>query len=269
MKGLLIYDKAGKERNEWFIARLIESANRRGCVLKLVIYEDGIDSSLSPLPDFAIVRTIHPELNKMLEELNIPVFNNYATSRIANDKWQTILIAADLGIETMATIRLNEDEDFDTLFYPLVIKTVDGHGGSEVFLVNNVEECKQVMSLLAHKRVIAQKVCDEPGVDMRVYVMGGKVVEATKRTSKGDFRSNFSLGGKAEIATPTEDMLWAIDKLYTSLGFDFAGVDFIRHNGRWVLNEIEDIVGTRMLYSLTDIDVADKYIDYVTKKISQ
>ena len=268
MKGLLIYDKAGKERNEWFISRLIESAKDRGCELELVIYEGGIESSLSPLSDFAIVRTIHPKVNEMLEESGIPVFNNYATAKVANDKWQTVLTAAELGIETMATIPLSEDEDLDALIYPVVIKSVDGHGGSEVFLVKNAEECKQTMSLLANKRVIAQRLCDEPGVDMRVYVMGNEIIAAVKRTSKTDFRSNFSLGGCAELDTPTEDMQKAIDKLREALRFDFVGVDFIRNNGRWVLNEIEDVVGTRMIYSLTNIDAADKYIDYILKKMS-
>ena len=65
-------------------------------------------------------------------------------------------------------------------------------------------------------------------------------------------------------------MIKTINKLREALDFDFVGVDFIRHDGRWVLNEIEDVVGTRMIYALTDIDAADKYIDYIlkNKKIS-
>ena len=270
MKGLLIYDKAGKARNEWFVGRLIESADRRGVSLQLVICEDGIDRALASLPDFAIVRTINPDLNKRLEELSIPSFNNYITSLVANDKWQTALLACELGIETMDTIILNKYDDLSELNYPLVLKAVDGHGGSEVFLVKDAAECKQTMSFMANKNVIAQKFCDEPGVDMRVYVMGDEIIAATKRTSKSDFRSNFSLGGCAELDTPTEDMIKTINKLREALDFDFVGVDFIRHDGRWVLNEIEDVVGTRMIYALTDIDAADKYIDYIlkNKKIS-
>lgn len=265
MRGLLIYDKAGKARNEWFIKRLIESAKKRGCNLQLVILEDGVDEALTSLPDFAIIRTINPDLTKRLELLNIPTFNNYITSSVANDKWQTALLARNIGIDTMDTILLDSSSDLDALSYPLVFKTVDGHGGNEVFLVKNATECKQMMSIISNKRIIAQKLCDEPGIDMRVYVMGGNIIVATKRTSKSDFRSNFSLGGVAELATPTEDMVKTIDKLRHTLDFDFVGVDFIRNNGRWVLNEIEDVVGTRMIYSLTNIDAADKYVDYIVK----
>ena len=47
MKGILIYDEAGKRRNEWFIERLIESAKNRGCELELVIHPDETDEALT------------------------------------------------------------------------------------------------------------------------------------------------------------------------------------------------------------------------------
>jgi len=34
-----------------------------------------------------------------------------------------------------------------------------------------------------------------------------------------------------------------------------------------VLNEIEDVVGARMLYSLTDIDVVRLYLQHILKKL--
>ena len=39
------------------------------------------------------------------------------------------------------------------------------------------------------------------------------------------------------------------------------------HDGGWVLNELEDPVGARMLYSLSDIDVAKTLIEYIKDKI--
>ena len=55
---------------------------------------------------------------------------------------------------------------------------------------------------------VAQSLCDEPGVDMRVYVLGGEVLAAVRRTSRSDFRSNFKLGGDVAAednpATPVE-----------------------------------------------------------------
>ena len=99
-------------------------------------------------------------------------------------------------------------------------------------------------------------------------MLGGEVLAAAKRTSLSDFRSNFSLGGKAEIVPVPKEVKATLEKVYRALGCDFVGVDFIRHNGEWILNEIEDVVGTRMLYSLTDIDAARVYVEYVIKTLN-
>ena len=267
MRGLLFYDTEGAKRNEWFIGRLIESARELGHELTLVIHPTGTESAISSRPDFAIVRVISPSLNKRLESLGIPTFNNHETSRIANNKWLTYLFANELGIPVMKTEHPKSPSDI-TLPYPFVLKTVDGHGGSEVFYIENADKCKHVFALLQEKCLISQEMSSEPGVDMRVYTLGGKIIACAKRSSDNDFRSNFSLGGKAEISVHDRDISAVVEKVYHALGCDFVGVDFIRHNGRWILNEIEDVVGTRMLYSLTDIDAAKVYVKYIIDKLN-
>jgi glutathione synthase/RimK-type ligase-like ATP-grasp enzyme len=97
--------------------------------------------------------------------------------------------------------------------------------------------------------------------------MGDKILAPIRRESKCDFRSNFSLGGNVTIGIVDDEILNIISKLRHALGFDFVGIDFIRHNKEWILNEIEDVVGTRMLYSITDIDAANEYIKYILEKL--
>lgn len=270
MRGLLIYDTEGAERNSWFINRLCESMKLYGHGLDLVIYESDDDLGDASAYDFAIVRTINPRINRHIEDLGIPCFNNYATSRIANDKWQTYLFAREVGVPVMDTAQITTYNEAARAFgTPFVLKAVDGHGGSEVFLVDNEQKCKELLSLLQNRRTIAQKLSSEVGIDMRVYVLGGKVLAAAKRTSLSDFRSNFSLGGSAQICAPDSEILSVVEKVCGALFCDFVGIDFIRHEGKWVLNEIEDAVGTRMLYSLTDIDAADEYIRYIINKLEK
>ena len=267
MKGLLIYDSVGKARNEWFIARLIESARELGHELELVIY-DGGEFTFDTV-DFAIIRTINPDINKLFEERGIPTFNNAKTSEIANDKWLTYLFAKELDISVMNTKKPVSIEDATASFdFPFVIKAVDGHGGSEVFLADSKQKCEEIFTKIDIKKSICQAMCSEPGIDMRVYMLGGEVLAAAKRSSLSDFRSNFSLGGKAEIVHVPKEVKDVLKKVYSALGCDFVGVDFIRHGGKWILNEIEDVVGTRMLYSLTDIDAAKIYVEYVINKLS-
>ena len=57
------------------------------------------------------------------------------------------------------------------------------------------------------------------------------------------------------------------EKLFEELDCDFVGIDFIKLRGGWVLNEAEDVVGTRMLYSLTQIDAAELYLRHIMRSI--
>ena len=50
---------------------------------------------------------------------------------------------------------------------------------------------------------------------------------------------------------------------------DYYGIDFVFDGGQPVFNEIEDTVGARMVYSVTDIDILDLYCDYIKKVLDK
>ncbi len=262
MTGWLVYSPEGYALNRWFADRLCRCAAAAGLALELKRLSGGDGLPQGELPDFVVMRTIRPDLSAALEAQGVRVFNNAETARVANDKWETFLLARALGLPVMETVRFAWPER-PSIAYPCVVKTPDGHGGSEVFLVRDDRETEEVVRQTGKRTFVAQPLCDEPGIDMRVYVLGGKPVAAIRRTAKSGFRSNFKLGGDVSVAEPSSEQLAMSRRLFDRLGFDFAGVDFIRHGGRWVLNEIEDVVGTRMLYAATDLDAASLLAWYI------
>ena len=58
-----------------------------------------------------------------------------------------------------------------------------------------------------------------------------------------------------------------VEKVIRLFDFDFVGIDFIFNNGKMVFNEIEDVVGSRMVYTYTDIDIVEMYVDYILEKV--
>lgn len=263
MKGLLIYDREGKNRNEWFIGELINTAKKYDLELELLVVDRNEPISLETFPDFALVRVICPHINEYLEKNGVKVFNNYKTSYYANNKWNTYLLAKELGIEVMNTAF---SENIEDITYPFVVKSLDGHGGSEVFLVNTEKEYDVVKKKIDIDHIIQEK-CSDVGKDVRVYSLDGEIVASILRESKSDFRSNFSLGGSVSVFEATDEMKKTVKKLYDTLGFCLVGVDFISNNGKWILNEIEDVVGTRMLYKCTDINIVELYVKSIFEKI--
>ena len=113
---------------------------------------------------------------------------------------------------------------------------------------------------------VCQKPASDLGRDVRVWVLGGKIVASILRVSTTDFRSNYCLGGSAQMYSLSAEEQGRVQKiidLVTPLGADYYGVDFVFDNGRAIFNELEDAVGARMIYDLTDTDIIEMYIQYI------
>lgn len=261
LKGYLVYDHENATKNTWFIENFIKTAKEFDLDVKLV-FTDQVENI--PLPDFAVVRAISPNTNKFYEEKKVKVFNNYKTNFTANDKYQTYLLAKSLDIPVMNTVPSDNQLD-----YPFVYKSVDGHGGSGVFMVTDYKSFEFAKTRLEGKVCIKQAVADTLGKDLRVYVLGKKILAGALRSSDTDFKSNFSLGGSATKVKVPRTCKRIIKKLYKSLKFDFIGVDFIFDKGKPILNEIEDPVGCRMLYSFGGLDPIKEYLKIIIKSIKK
>lgn len=264
MRGLIFYTFRDAEKNKWFIHSMQEEGARRGHLLSLFIIDRPDTTPDISAADFCINRSRFACLSEAFARQGKPAVNNEKTVHIANDKWLTYTLLKKLSLPCMDTFLPGNAPAF-----PFVAKSRAGHGGSEVFWVNDEAEYRTVREKMQDTPFILQPVCDEPGVDVRVYVMGDQVMAAVRRTSKTDFRSNFSLGGQAEIFQPVKEQLSCVRRLQKALDSDYIAVDFIRHKGQWVVNEIEDAAGARMLYQLTDINFIQRYWQQIEKRIKE
>ena len=259
MLGLLVYDKEGYERNKWFINHLIELGKEKDIELRLVLDTDIKETLKSCSPSFIWVRTINPNLSHSLESDGYKVINNAETSAICNDKYLTYLFFKKNSLPCLDSYLL----DKTPYYFPVVIKARAGHGGKEVYLCHDLDEYRSFLN--KQDKYIYQPLCDEVGIDMRLYMIGNNCVAAMLRTNKNDFRSNFSLGGEAKQVNPPKEVLDQAKKITALLGSDYIGIDFIRHQNNWILNELEDSAGSRMLYGNTDIDIAKLLLDFIAQ----
>ncbi len=258
MKIWLVYDKFEADRNRRYIDFYFEKCKEKCVDLTLVIVEDGLD--FSNLPQVAIVRTMNPELSEKLESMGVKVFNSSFISRIANDKWNTYLYLKEKGINLPETYLVTEE--FVPPFYPVVLKPACGKGGRDVEIAENYEAYAAYRERVKEK-IIAQRVVSDKGKDLRIYVVGNKIVKAMLRQSETDFRSNFCLGGSASEYELSAWEKEEINRVIACFDIGYAGLDFIFDNGSIIFNEMEDVVGARMLYTYTDIDIVDIYLNFI------
>ena len=258
LHGLLCYDAADVPRNEWFIGALQRAAEPEGLSLRLCLAGEGFPPDSRP--DFVLNRSRSEKIAELCEEsFGIPVFNSRAVTRITNDKYRTHRFLRDAGLPTAETWLVSEGEPLPVLPLPLVAKPADGHGGQGVtWLRDEAALCRYAAEA---KRPFLLQEPMVTGWDLRLYVLNGDCYAAVLRTSDADFRSNFSLGGNAAVIQPDKEAVKLLDRVQQLLPLDFAGVDLLRHpDGGYVIGEIEDAVGCRMLYALTDMDPAKDLI---------
>lgn len=279
--GWLIYRKNDIKKNEFFINSFLEEGKKLGIKIQLLLSEKidyGIKDSRFflhyegqsiPFPDFAICRTIDPLLSKHLEYMSIPVFNNAEVAEICNDKAKTYQAIAQLGIASVDTIFCRKDlaESKKRLFASggqYVVKACAGHGGGQVFFPKGEEEYGAAVSQCKNDDMVIQEFAGMGNRDLRIYVLGKEILAAILRTGEKDFRSNYSLGGKVEVYPLSEQEKSIIRKITNAFDFGLVGIDFlIGKNGELIFNEIEDVVGSRMLYKCTNINLTKRYLQFI------
>ncbi len=293
----LIYRKEDAVRNKAYIEMYQQYAPAYGMQCELIYVEDllygvydgkpylslkdsrtdkiadgffeSVEKIMTDMPDFAIVRAILPSLNKQLELLGIPCLNNYQVSRICNDKAECYRYLSGRGIPMPDTLFVANQEIAGYLErcpVGTVLKAVDGHGGAQVCLYEGNPEA--ILHIMGRSDMVAQEKVGNRNSDLRVYVVGGKILASVLRESNEGFRANFSLGGRVSLYSLKEQEQELVQKIIDLFEFDMVGIDFILDdNGNLVFNEIEDVVGARMLYQCSDIDIVREYLSYISKTI--
>ena len=80
-----------------------------------------------------------------------------------------------------------------------------------------------------------QQCCSDLGRDVRVYIIGNKIIKAVLRTSTESFKSNYSLGGKVQEYTLNNEEKAMVERIVDKLPLDYAGIDFTFTGRRFLM----------------------------------
>jgi ribosomal protein S6--L-glutamate ligase len=104
------------------------------------------------------------------------------------------------------------------------------------------------------------------GNDIRVLVVGGKVVASMLRSGRmGDFRANLHRGGKAEAVVISQDEGRTAVRSAEVLGLNVAGVDLLRSNRGPVVIEVNSSPGIEGMEQASGADVAGAMIEFLER----
>lgn len=282
INGWLIYRKKDVLENQSYIDWFIEEAKQQQINLTLIYRESltiGIENNeyvilinggKVPLPLFAVVRTIEPFLQVQLEQCHIHTFNNSSVAKICNDKILTHLEVSKLNIPIVDTYFFKKDllNITPPLPFPFVVKEAQGRSGKQVYFIQSINDWTHCLNRLNHDDIVIQRANVALGKDVRVFVVGKKIVAAVLRHNEHDFRANFKLGGKAIPYDLSKSEKMMIQNIVNHFNFGLVGIDFlIGENGGLLFNEIEDVVGSRILSEATRINLLQKYVTHIKRQL--
>lgn len=276
MKGILIYYPWEAEKNKVFLQMFQEKGRLFDIEFSYCSIEEYENC---PLPDFVLNRTRQPAVSRWYQERQIPVFHEEALVRIANDKYATLQYMEEHLPQDIKNQKWCPDsslfskEDVElvicgkkALSENMVIKSLSGHGGSEVFL--SQEPWQKV---LKGQDCILQERIPSRSQDLRIYILGGEIYQGILRSGKDDFRSNYSRGGQVEAyALDSGQKKWiqSFIDAFPPEWLGMLGMDFIlTEEGSLIFNEVEEMVGCRMLYQCTGKDIVKDYISWLKKQL--
>lgn len=250
-------------------------------------YEIFLDRTILLTRRSAIKNNAAKGFFKKIEDLGFPCVNSYESVNICEDKLETTRKLQSNQIPVPKTSLISSEADIDKAIeevggnYPVVCKFISGTKGIGVFIIDSRPSLVSTLQAIWHlspdtEIVLQEKI--EAEYDLRIHViaesdgMSGreyKVIAAMKRIKiEGDFRTNFSLGGKTEtIELPSYIEKIAIESAKAT-GCLWCGVDIIvdKDNEKPYVLEVNASPGTTGIEKTTGINVTEIIIDFLLNK---
>lgn len=244
---------------------------------KPAVYYNGqpLESFDAIIPRIAASKTFYgTAVVRQFEVMGVFSANESQAISRSRDKLRCLQILARDGIGLPVTGFAHATQDIDGLLdfvggAPVVIKLLEGTQGIGVVLADTQNAAKSVIEAFRQldANILVQEFIKEAaGVDLRCFVVGGKVVAAMKRKgAEGDFRSNLHRGGKADMVKLTPEERTTAVRAAKSMGLKVAGVDMLRSNHGPVVMEVNSSPGLEGIEKASGIDVAKKIIEFLAK----
>jgi tetrahydromethanopterin:alpha-L-glutamate ligase len=184
------------------------------------------------------------DILRELEAEGIPVVNSPEAIRNAANKYHASYLLAKAGLPVPETVAVqNAEAALKELsrFGDAVIKPVFGYKGKDIARVKHgkvrfsdrqigASSLESIVDNLLEERgmLYIQEFIENPGRDIRAFVVGGTAIGAIyRKAASGSWVNNLSQGGNADRCVLTEEQKEIAEKAALAIGTTFAGVDII------------------------------------------
>jgi RimK family alpha-L-glutamate ligase len=207
-----------------------------------------------------------------IENRGVRVVNSPRAIERSVDKFYTTTLLNDAGLPVPETVVCERVEDAMAAVRAMgdvVIKPIFGSLGHGMVRVSDPDTALRVVRALDQIRSVfyVQRAIEHGGRDLRVFVVGGRVLGTIERRAPaGEWRTNVAIGGSAAAVDIAADVEEVAVRAAAAVGADYAGVDVLpgRDGSLYVL-EVNGIPGWQGLQRATGIDVAAAIVEHLER----
>lgn len=301
MKGWILYhtDEANLDAvADYSVIRLLDAAKAKNIDLRIVLPEQFelivtrsdnksilLDHKPHPLPDFVLPRIgatmsyFALAILRQFEHLGVYVCNSSQAIETVKDKLHSQQMLCQSNLPTPKTMLVKFPIDINLVKnnfgFPVVVKQISGSKGKGVYLCKTEDEVLTLMNDIKkeapHANLIFQEyIKASHGQDIRVFMIGGKIIGCMKRVSQSDdFKANFSQGGRVEKVVMDQELERLALETNQLFGLDIIGIDFLIDNNHYQICEANSSPGFNGLERVVGIGIAEQILDYITIKLGK
>lgn len=232
--------------------------------------------------DFCVFLDKDNYVGEMLERAGMRLFNSAAAVAACDDKMLTAIRLSGIGVPMPRTlpgllcytpsaeIKPRAAAKVAELGFPVVVKTAHGSMGKGVFRADDEEQLLALMEKVkCSPHLFQEYIAESAGRDLRVIVVGGRVLGGMERVSDGDFRSNIGAGGSGRPYPVGADAAALCVKIADALGLDFCGIDLLFGRRGMLLCEVNSNAFFKEFESVTGVNVAAAYARHIADTMAK
>ena len=295
MKGWILYKRCKNELTDFDhgVNHLLSAAETMNIELE-VLRPDQFDlmsalpgairlnGQMAQLPDFVIPRigadtpVFALALIRQLETEGVYSANSALAIERVKDKFCVNQLLAAKGLPVPKTMLLQLPPPLDwieqEIGFPLIMKTITGARGIGVHLCDNINSFNDILGLFQSthppRLLVQQMIASSYGRDLRVLVLGGKIIGCMLRKAKNSFKANYSLGGDVALFPMTPEIEGLALAATEIVGLELCGIDLLFGEHGLVICEANSSPGFKGMELAGGENIAEKILQYIVTQVA-
>ncbi len=211
---------------------------------------------------------------RQFDLMGVPVLNGAVSIARSRDKLRALQLLTRKNIDVPITVCARSPSGVEAALElvggcPAIVKLQQGTQGIGTMIAETPQAVHSLLETfwaMGQDIVLQEYVRESKGRDIRVIVVGGRVVASMRRVAKpGEFRSNLHRGGKGDAVALQRKHRSVAIRATKVMGLEVAGVDMLEGKAGPKILEINSSPGLEGVERASGVDVAGAVIEHAER----